>query len=234
MRKLILFGAVSATALTIAVFVVPGYLSKTTTSDAGSCLAVSSTSDRCRFVGAPLEMAGSPVFVEKFAHAFLPTSKELTFVDARGETWTAPVQTLTDGASIPTIFEPIIGDRQSRDYLLAAALHDAFCGVGNETLSTFQTKRWEDVHRMFFEALIASGTSPQKAKVMFAAVYLGGPRWDDPARVLDSVSPADLLQELEWCADWIDATDPTPDEIEAWMQNREADLIAGTAVAPVL
>jgi hypothetical protein len=234
MRKLIWTGLLGVGVLFTAVTVVPFYLSRYAATEGGSCLTLRATPERCKFVGAPLEMAGSPVFVEKFAHAFLPTSKELTFIDSRGDVWTAPIKTLTDGASIPTIFEPIIGDRQSRDYLLAAALHDAFCGVGNEALATFQTRAWEDVHRMFFEALIASGTPPKKAKLMFAAVYLGGPRWDDPKRALDNVSNSDLLRELQWCAEWIDATNPTADEIKIWMQNREANLIAGTSVAPVL
>ncbi|WP_439121865.1 DUF1353 domain-containing protein [Marivita sp.] len=234
MRKLILFSFVGAAAIAVMIFFAPGILTVKTAQPKNSCLFTADREDRCRFDGAPLEMAGSPVFVEKFQHAFLPTSKELTFIDARGVMWTAPVQTLTDGASIPTIFEPIMGDRQSREYLLAAAMHDAFCGVGNEALPTFQTRSWEDVHRMFFEALIVAGTSPQKAKIMFAAVYLGGPRWDDPERGLDSVAPDDLIQELEWCADWIAANDPSPAEIETWMKTREAALIAGESVPPIL
>ena len=30
---------------------------------------------------------------------------------------------------------------------------------------------------MFYDGLLASGTSPLKARIMYAAVYLGGPRW---------------------------------------------------------
>ena len=232
-RSKLYIGVAAAAVAAVVGVVVPGFVSNQATTD-GSCLTITDRDGKCRYDGTPLEMAGSPIFVEKFQHAFFPTSKELTFTDSRGMVWTAPVQTLTDGASIPAIFEPIIGDRQSRGYLLAAALHDAFCGVGNEGLATFQTRSWEDVHRMFFDALIVAGTAPQKAKIMFAAVYLGGPRWDDPERVLENVPTDDLLRELEWCAEWIAANDPSMAEIEAWMSRREDALKTGTSVAPAL
>lgn len=188
--------------------------------------------DLCRFIGGPLELAGQPVFLPNFPHAFLPTSAQVEFVDATGDVWTAPPQTLTDGATIPPIFAPLMGDRQSREYLMAAALHDAYCGVGNEDLPTFQTRAWEDVHRMFYEALLVNGTPSQKAKFMFAAVYLGGPRWDDPARDLDRIAPEILLQELEWCLEWIQLKEPSLARIQSWMTNRETVMKSGNHTIP--
>ncbi|MGY3437415.1 MULTISPECIES: DUF1353 domain-containing protein [unclassified Marinovum] len=197
-----------------------------------SCLARDETSEICRFVGGPLEVQGAPVFVSDRPQALFPTRAELSFIDARGETWIAPAKTLTDGASIPAIFSALMGDRQSREYLLAAALHDAYCGIGNEEIATYHTRPWPDVHRMFYEALLVNGTSPKKARVMYAAVYLGGPRWDDPARTLEAVSEVVLAQEMIWCLTWIDAVDPSLEQIEAWMQKREAALRAGTQSEP--
>jgi hypothetical protein len=210
-----------------AVIGVPEYISRQAGELASTCLDVEDRDELCRFIGGPLQVAGEPVFMENFPHAFLPTKVKIDFVDAQGDVWTAPAQTLTDGATIPMIFTPLIGDRQSREYLMAAALHDAYCGVGNEALETFRTRSWREVHRMFYEALLVNGTQPQKAKLMYAAVFLGGPRWNDPLNALDSIPLKLLLQEMEWCLKWIQLTDPTPKEIEDWMDERAKLLLSG-------
>ena len=216
----------------VAVFALPEYLSRVAGPVSGSCMEATTPGDRCRFDGGPLEMAGAPVFLENFQQAFLPTRQKIDFVDATGTRWTAPPKTLTDGATIPQLFTALVGDRQSREYLIAAALHDAYCGVGNEALETYQTRSWEEVHRMFFEALIVGGTPPQKAKIMFAAVYLGGPRWNDPDRSLEGVSQEDILREMEWCLRWIEENDPSADEIVTWMRDREMALLTGQQAQP--
>ncbi|ASP20896.1 hypothetical protein ANTHELSMS3_02218 [Antarctobacter heliothermus] len=209
-----------------AVIGLPEYLARQS-GVASTCLDVEDRARFCRFIGGPLQMSGEPVFMENFHHAFLPTLAKIDFIDATGDRWTAPPNTLTDGATIPVIFAPLIGDRQSREYLMAAALHDAYCGVGNEGLATFRTRSWREVHRMFFEALLVNGTPPKKAKIMYAAVFLGGPRWDEPERSLSHLPEAVLRQEMEWCLKWIELTDPTPDEIEQWMEEREKALLSG-------
>ncbi len=186
-------------------------------------------SDRCRFVDGPLRISGTPVYLDNRQGAFLPTLEQVSFVDARGQRWTAPPNTLTDGASIPPVFAPLIGDRQRREFVLAGALHDAYCGIGNEALSTYHTRPWEDVHRMFYEALLTAGTAPRRAKVMFAAVYLGGPRWNDPARSLDMMSEEELMDEMKDNMRWIEEMDPDLDEIMVRMKAREADMRAAHA-----
>ncbi|MFC0161837.1 DUF1353 domain-containing protein [Mameliella alba] len=212
-----------------AVIGVPEYLARTAAATASTCLEVESRDRLCRFIGGPLQMAGEPVFIENFHHAFLPTRAKIDFIDASGDTWTAPPQTLTDGATIPVIFAPLIGDRQSREYLMAAALHDAYCGVGNEELSTYRQRGWREVHRMFYEALLVNGTPPKKAKIMYAAVFLGGPRWNEPDVSLAHIPDEVLLQEMEWCLEWIELADPTPEEIEQWMEERGQLLLSGEA-----
>jgi hypothetical protein len=114
-------------------------------------------------------------------YAFFPTSQAVSFVDAQSREWTAPAQTLTDGASIPPIFVKIVGQPTAQEYTLAAALHDAYCGVGNEAGARYHSAPWQDVHVMFYNGLITGGTPAKRAKVMFAAVWLGGPRWKAPA-----------------------------------------------------
>ena len=59
-----------------------------------------------------------------------------------------------------------------------------------------------------------------------AAVYLGGPRWDDPSRSLADVPDARLREEMEHCITFIEKEDPDLAEIEDWMRRREPALRA--------
>jgi hypothetical protein len=93
------------------------------------------------------------------------------YVDPRGKQWSVPPQTVVDGASIPRIFWTAIGGPFEGPYRNASVVHDHYCVVRSET--------WQSVHRMFYEAMLAAGTPKAKAKAMFYAVYVGGPRWQD-------------------------------------------------------
>ena len=102
----------------------------------------------------------------------------LRFVQANGTAWQSDawssneVQSgTTDGASIPNWAQPIIGKPFDRSYLKAAILHDHYCYRENHV------RNWRSTHRMFRDALLASGLSRFKANVMYYAVMLGGPRW---------------------------------------------------------
>jgi len=150
---------------------------------------------------------------------------ELHFVDARGQTWSAPSNTITDGASIPAIFVSLIGTRMSLRWREAAILHDAYCAKANESLPQYQSADWETVHKMFHDAALALGTSQTKALIMYAAIYLGGPRWEDPKRSLDQVSDEQLQGVMQRCLDWIEENDPDPEQLRKWMQDKEAELL---------
>ncbi len=230
--KYVLIGMVLGAVATSGVLLSLPHFLAPSAADSASCLTPSGDETVCKFVGAPLEVEGTPVFLEPLQQAFFPTRGELSFVDAEGAEWRAPPRTLTDGATIPLIFAPLIGDRQAREYVLAAAMHDAYCGIGNDALETYQTRPWPEVHRMFYEALLVGGTAPHKAKIMFAAVYLGGPRWNDAERSLATISEQALRQEMEWCLYWIDRVEPTADQIERWMLTRERGLLDGTQTEP--
>ena len=78
---------------------------------------------------------------------------------------------------------------------------------------------------MLHEAALAGGTSPVVARMMYAAVWLGGPRWDDPERDLSGVSQRALRAEFARCVEWMERVDPSIDEVEAWMEQREAALL---------
>ncbi|UYZ60194.1 DUF1353 domain-containing protein [Hymenobacter latericus] len=103
-----------------------------------------------------------------------------TYTDTTGKVWTAPVQTITDGASIPKPALAIIGDRYDDPYVGAALVHDAYCSSENNKGASFHKASWRQVHRMFYDACVAGGTNPVKAKIMYAAVWLFGPRWEFP------------------------------------------------------
>lgn len=131
----------------------------------------------CRFDNAPLRLQPETVRLRGRLYDFNRLSEPLKFIDGEGRQWLAPKATLTDGASIPAVFVPIIGLPREPEFANAAALHDAYCGIGNETGPVYHAKTWQEVHRLLYDALVASGTDPTKAKIMFAAVWLGGPRW---------------------------------------------------------
>lgn len=106
---------------------------------------------------------------------------DLTFIDAQKVRWRAgkweegakeTVETgTTDGASIPEWAQPVIGEPFREEYLKAAVIHDHYCYKENHVRS------WRKTHKMFYDALVALQVPALKAKIMYAAVYLGGPKW---------------------------------------------------------
>jgi len=92
------------------------------------------------------------------------------YIDPKSKRWDVPKDTIIDGASIPRIFWTAIGSPFTGPYLKASVVHDHFCVVRSEP--------WKAVHRMFYDAMLAGGTPRKQAKVMYYAVYVGGPRWE--------------------------------------------------------
>ncbi len=90
-----------------------------------------------------------------------------------GRDWFAPKGWEIDGASIPQAFWCSVGGPFEGAYRDASVFHDVACDR--------RTARWQDVHYMFYTAMRCSGVSEVRAKVMYAAVYRFGPRWDEPA-----------------------------------------------------
>jgi hypothetical protein len=152
--------------------------------------------------------------------------ERLVFVDSAGVEWVAPRGTRTDGASVPRLALPVTDGRFDKAFLKAAVIHDAYCQSDNEAVcpDQYRSRKWRAVHRMFYEASIAGGASEEIALVMFAAVWLGGPRWDDPEHSLDQVPDERLEVELAACSEWIGREKPTVQEVEAWMDRREPAL----------
>lgn len=101
--------------------------------------------------------------------------EDFAFVDPNGVRWLAPAGSKIDGASIPRMLWSVAGDPFIGQYRRASVLHDVACDD--------RTRPSKVVHRMFYDAMIADGTSETQAVEFYTAVRLFGPHWDDPAPV---------------------------------------------------
>jgi len=95
---------------------------------------------------------------------------DVSFIDSSGKVWTAPHGTVIDGASIPRLLWSFYGSPFCGKYRKASVVHDFYCVA--------RTEPHEAVHKMFYEACLASGVSEGKAGKMFWAVNEHGPKWD--------------------------------------------------------
>ena len=96
--------------------------------------------------------------------------EDFSYIDPDGLEWKAPKGLVTDGASIPQEAWSIIGGPFEGTYRLAAVVHDAACDT--------KDRSWESVHEMFYRAMLTAHVDELKAKLMYAAVYHFGPRWN--------------------------------------------------------
>lgn len=155
--------------------------------------------------------------------------KEFSYIDQQGRKWTTPQGWKVDGASIPRMLWTIVGSPFTGNYRRASVVHDYYCYV--------QTMPWQDVHRMFYWASRADGVSELGAKILYAGVYAGGPRWKAvhfssrelfplaaaiPPPEVEHVDYVRLVSWLPLISDeklkevkfWIERENPTLEEIE--------------------
>jgi Protein of unknown function (DUF1353) len=92
-----------------------------------------------------------------------------SYIDASRRRWDVPKDAIVDGASIPRMLWTLIGGPFKGKYRNASIIHDWYCDL--------RLRPWQQVHRMFFDAMITSSVSAGRAKLLYAGVYLGGPRW---------------------------------------------------------
>lgn len=96
---------------------------------------------------------------------------DLIFFDPSDVRWAAPKGAVVDGASIPRGFWSLVGGPFEGKYRNASIIHDWFCDK--------RTRTWQATHRVFFDGMIASGVSVARAKLLYYAVWWGGPRWEE-------------------------------------------------------
>ncbi len=147
------------------------------------------SASQCKFINSPVKLSSKPLRLPDSPYPFFKTRNTLEFVNAEGKVWIAPAGILTDGASIPPMFVGFIGDPRSKEFMNAATVHDSYCAESNRNNPYYHAAPWQEVHRMFYDALRVSGTPAIKAKIMYAAVYLGGPRWKGVRKVKAEALP---------------------------------------------
>lgn len=110
--------------------------------------------------------------------------EDFQFIDPSGKQWLAKKGESVDGASIPKILWTSVGSPLVGKYRRATVLHDVECVHRREPHTM--------VHRMLYDAMLADGTSKAKAKKIYMAVIMFGPRWDENGDDLDFSEDEDL------------------------------------------
>jgi len=93
----------------------------------------------------------------------------LSYLDKNGKHWKAKKGAIVDGASIPRFVWSIIGSPFSGKYRRSSVIHDVYCQTKSEP--------HKQVHKMFYQAMRVDKVSYFKAKAMYFAVKIGGPKW---------------------------------------------------------
>lgn len=145
-----------------------------------------------------LLLAPIPISAEDFGHyvgrvavtwepdgRFMTLLEPFGYIDPAGKLWDAPKGSKVDGASIPRVAWSLLGGPFEDKYRDASVIHDVACNR--------REKRWQDVHLTFYTGMLASGVSATKAKLMYAAVYHFGPRWEVISR--KEYVPMEKVQE---------------------------------------
>lgn len=184
--------------------------------------------NRCVFVNGPVRLKPQPVKLASRSAVFYPMAAPLDFVDGAASRWQAPEGTLTDGASIPPMFTRIVGNPTDGPFALAGAVHDAYCGIGNESGPNYHARPWQQVHRMFYDALRVGGAPERKAKLMFAAVWLGGPRWGQWDRGWQDVAISEKQAILGRAESLINAQNPPLDKLVDMLSREEEVAISAS------
>ena len=109
--------------------------------------------------------------------------EDFSYVDRLTRIWDAPKGSIIDGASIPQFAWSIIGGPYDHKYRNASVIHDVACNR--------KSRKWEDVHEAFYNAMRASGVDSVRARIMYGAVYHFGPRW--PFRVTEYVPENEVV-----------------------------------------
>ncbi|MEP3226070.1 MAG: DUF1353 domain-containing protein [Parasphingorhabdus sp.] len=143
------------------------------------------------------------------------------FVDDAEIIWAVPAQTRVNGASIPKFAWPLIGSPFVGRYRKASVIHDWYCDI--------RTRHWKTTHRMFYEAMRCSKVSAAKARIMYAAVYYAGPRWNDSPR-FNSELAMPVSKDQFHVEQFTSDTQPSDgDDLVVW-ERRDKDPIAFTAM----
>lgn len=134
------------------------------------------------------------------------------------QNWDVPKGTVVDGASIPRILWTLIGGPFEGKYRKASVVHDYYCDT--------KSRRWYDVHYMFYKACLEEGLDEMTAKMMYTAVYIAGPRWSyyrhhgpsqqsaDEPELVEFKTPTVTDKYIQEKLDWVKQNNPSVDKIK--------------------
>ncbi|HZP94514.1 MAG TPA: DUF1353 domain-containing protein [Burkholderiales bacterium] len=184
---------------------------------AAACLCSAAISaDTARFSG---RLAVELVDEIEFDHKFR-LLEDFSFVDAAGKVWLARRGDIVDDESVPRELGSLSALLPHvSEYRKAAIVHRHFVLV--------RTEPWRRVDRMLYDASLAEGVSEPQAKMLYAAVYAGGWRWEPRESSCygschasavslawkPAATPSEILPVLEWIAH----AGPTLDQVDQRM-----------------
>jgi hypothetical protein len=93
----------------------------------------------------------------------------LWFGCSKGMQWKAMTGDKIDGASIPRFLWRVVGSPYCGKYRIASIIHDVYCDN--------KTRPSPEVHRVFYEMMVASGLCKTKSWILWFAVRVFGPRF---------------------------------------------------------
>jgi hypothetical protein len=113
------------------------------------------------------------------------------YIGPTGRNWPVPKGTTVDGASIPSYLWSLIGGPFEGLYRAPSVVHDYYCEV--------RTRKYEDVHQCFHDAMLCAGVGSKRAWLMYEGVANFGPRWADP-KIDPRCETVDANYDFERCA----------------------------------
>ena len=113
------------------------------------------------------ELVLEPVGCEEIEECYI--KNKLRYTDPNKLVWEAKRGLKTDGATLPKWAEPFIGKPYDESFIKAAVVHDHYCDR--------HVRSWRSTHRVWYHMLIDLGVPIVKAKIMYYAVFVGGPKW---------------------------------------------------------
>jgi hypothetical protein len=132
---------------------------------------------------------------------------ELRYTDPKGVVWIAPAGSQVDGASIPRALWSFFGGPFEGKYRNASVLHDVAYDE--------RSRPWQQVDRMFYDAMRCSGVGVVEAKTFYFALYRHGHHWKWKKKPEQTRATVINPAEVDAIQQWIKEMDPTLDQIES-------------------
>jgi hypothetical protein len=131
---------------------------------------------------------------------------ELRYTDPQGVVWIAPVGSKVDGASIPRALWSFFGGPFEGKFRNASVLHDVAYDQ--------KSRPWQQVDRMFYDAMRCSGVGVVEAKTFYYALYHRGRHWKFKRPTEETRTTTITPAEVDAIQQWIKESNPSLDQIE--------------------